>query len=86
MASSLTRLITFGVCIAALPVIRKAADAATREQAFSLWGGNLVPLLALGVCVWMAAHSTAKSWLYIGALLLFGLLLYMLEKTFLRKT
>lgn len=86
VASSLTRLITFAVCIAALPVIRKAADAVTREQAFRLWGGYLIPLLALGICVWMAAHSTARSWLYVGALLLFGLLLYLLEKSFLRKS
>ena len=86
VASSLTRLITFGVCIAALPVIRKAADAATREQAFRLWGGYLVPVLALGVCVWMAAHSTARSWIYVGGLLVFGLLLYLLEKRYLRNT
>lgn len=86
VASSLTRLITFGVCIAALPVIRNAADAETREQAFRLRGGYLIPVLALGVCVWMAWHSTAKSWLYVSGLVAFGLLLYVLEKAVLRKS
>lgn len=86
VASSLTRLITFGVCIAALPVIRKAADAETREQAFRLPGGYLIPVLALVVCAWMAAHSTAQSWVYVAGLLVFGLLLYVLEKATLRKS
>jgi amino acid transporter len=86
VASSLTRLITFAVCIVSLPVIRNAADQETREQAFRLRGGYVVPALALGVCTWMAAHSTMKSWLYVGALVALGLLLFALEKAVLRKS
>lgn len=86
VASSLTRLITYAVCIVALPVIRKSAGEAARERAFRLPGGNVIPVLALVVCAWMAAQSTARSWLYAGALLGLGLLLYGLEKSVLRKS
>jgi amino acid transporter len=86
VASSLTRLITFAVCIVSLPVIRKRAIEEAREQSFRLRGGYLVPALALGVCIWMAAHSTVQSWLYVSALVALGLLLFALEKVVLRKS
>ncbi len=86
VASSLTRLITFGVCILALPVIRKRADQEMRDAAYRLKGGNTIPVLAMIVSVWMAAQSSLDSWLYVGGLLVFGLLLYWLEARLLRKS
>ena len=86
VASSLTRLITFAVCIVSLPVIRRQPIEGTREQSFRLRGGYLVPALALIVCFWMAAHSTAKSWIYVGGLIMVGLALYAFEKVVLRKS
>ena len=80
IASSLARLIAYGVSIAALPVIRRAADEETRRNAFRLPGGYLVPAIALGLCVWMASFSSAESWRFIAVLLLAGFLIYGIER------
>ncbi len=80
IASSLTRLITYAVCIAALPVIKKRAEPEARQRAFNLKGGYTIPVIALGLCVWMASHSSAESWKFVAALLAAGLLLYAIEK------
>jgi APA family basic amino acid/polyamine antiporter len=75
-ASSLTRLISYVLSIAALPSIRRQADAETRAQAYRLKGGYVIPVLALLLCIWIAVQSTAYSWLLTGGLLVLGLLLY----------
>ncbi len=80
IASSLARLIAYGVSIAALPVIRRAADEETRKNAFRLPGGYLVPAIALGLCVWMASYSSAESWRFIAVLLVAGFLIYGIER------
>lgn len=79
-ASSLTRLIVYALCITALPVIRERADAEARARAFRLKGGWTVPLIALGLCVWIALQSRADAWQVTGVLLLAGLLLYALAR------
>lgn len=79
-ASSLTRLIVYVLCILALPVIRNKADAQARERAYRLKGGYLIPLVALVLSVWIAAHSTLYSWQVTGILLLVGLALYWLAR------
>jgi len=80
IASSLTRLITYAVCIAALPVIRKRADDEARARAYRLKGGYAIPAVALGLCVWMASYSSADSWMFVAGLLAAGLVLYSIEK------
>ena len=85
IASSLTRLITYAVCIAALPVIKKRADSAARQHAFNLKGGYTIPIIALGLCVWMASHSSAESWKFVAALLATGLLLFWIEHLSIRR-
>ena len=75
-ASSLTRLISYVLSIAALPAIRRQADAETLAQAYRLKGGYAIPVLALLLCIWIALQSTADSWRLTGGLLLLGLLLY----------
>jgi APA family basic amino acid/polyamine antiporter len=84
-ASSLTRLITYIVCIAALPVIKGNADTATIARAFRIPGGYTVPVVALILCLWVARHSEAKSWELTGALLIIGLALYGLEQLRVKK-
>jgi amino acid transporter len=79
-ASSLTRLVVYVLCIGALPVIRRRADAEARTRAFSLKGGYLIPAVALALCLWIAAQSTRKSWEVFGSLLVAGLALYWLAK------
>src|SRR5690606_29595756 len=61
-ASSLTRLIVYALCIAALPVIRRRADAEARARAFRLKGGYAIPAAALAMCAWMAMQSATDAW------------------------
>ncbi len=77
-ASSLTRLIVYVLCILALPVIRRKADAGARARAFRLQGGYIVPGVALGLCIWIASNSTLYSWQVTGFLLVVGFGLYWL--------
>jgi hypothetical protein len=63
-----------------LPVIRHRADEEARSRAFRLKGGYFIPAVALGLCIWIAAQSTQKSWEVFGWLLVAGLALYGLAK------
>ncbi len=78
-ASSLTRLISYVLCIASLPAIRAQADEETRALAFRLRGGYAIPLVALLLCLWIMFQSALDAWLMTGALLLVGLGLYRLS-------
>lgn len=80
IASSLTRLIVYGVSIAGLPIIKRKADRETREKAFKLKGGYTIPATALALCAWMASYSSAESWQFVGILLAVGLVLFGVEK------
>lgn len=77
-ASSLTRLIGYGLCIAALPVIRNKATPEERSAAWRLKGGYTIPAAAMILCLWMATHANVESWQVTGGLLAAGLLLYVL--------
>ena len=75
-ASSLTRLISYVLCIGALPVIRKNASEVERQEAYRLKGGYTIPAIALVVCLFIGAQSELRSWVVTGGLLLLGLGLY----------
>jgi APA family basic amino acid/polyamine antiporter len=77
-ASSLTRLISYVLCIGALPIIRKKASEEERREAYGLKGGYTIPVIALLVCLFIGAQSDLRSWLVTGGLLLVGLVLYAL--------
>lgn len=85
VASSLARLITYAVCIAALPVIKRGASSDAKQRAYGLKGGHTIPVIAFGVCVWMASYSTAQSWQFVIGLLIAGLVLFWIEKISTRK-
>jgi amino acid transporter len=76
VASSLMRLLTYILCISALPLVRSKASAEQRAMAFRLPGGCGIPLVALALCVWIAAQAHLDAWLMTLALLGLGLLLY----------
>jgi len=86
IASSLTRLITYIVCIAALPVIKRQADRDMTDRAYRLKGGYTIPIIALGLCIWMASNSSAESWKFVAGLLAVGLLLFWLEQFTVRRS
>jgi APA family basic amino acid/polyamine antiporter len=76
IASSLTRLISYIFCIAALPTVRKQATEEARSEAYRLKGGYAIPVIALIICIWIAAQSTLDSWIFTGQLLAVGLVFY----------
>ena len=84
VASTLTRMIVYSVSIASLPNIKKQADPEVAANAFKLPGGYTIPVIALGLCIWIASHSKAESWIFTGGLLLVGLALFGIEKLLLR--
>lgn len=80
IATSLARLISFIVCIAALPVIRRQADEEAVAQAYRLSGGYTIPAIAFILCLWVVAQSTLDSWLIVSGLLILGLVPYFLTQ------
>ncbi|MCH7855004.1 MAG: APC family permease [Proteobacteria bacterium] len=80
IASSLTRLISYILCIAALPTIRRQAGEEVRAQAYRLKGGYSIPAVAMIVCVWIAAQSKPETWIFTGKLLLIGLVFYVIAR------
>jgi amino acid transporter len=86
IASTLTRMIVYSVSIAALPIIKKQANPEVAANAFNLPGGYAIPVLALGLCVWMATYSSVESWKFVGLLLIVGLVLFGIEKLILKTT
>ncbi len=85
IAASLTRLITYLVCIAALPVIKGQADTATLARAFRIKGGYTIPVIAFCLCLWVTSHSSLDSWKLVGVLLAAGLVLFWLEQMRIKK-
>ena len=71
---ALSRVLYYTTTCAAVPVLRLRKAAAGR--AFTLPGGWTVPALALAVCLWLLAGSTARQALITGAAMLAGSVLY----------
>ena len=80
VASSLARLLTYALCICALPAVRRRASGEPGSGQYRLRGGYAIPLLGLAICVWLLLHTTRENWLAVGVLLALGVSLYMLEK------
>ena len=79
-ASSLTRLIAYGLCIGALPIIRRKASTTDKANGFILKGGYTIPLIAISLCIWIAAQSSLRAWQITGTMLVLGLVLYWLAQ------
>ena len=85
IASALTRMLTYIVCIAALPVIKGKADHATIAKAFKVPGGYTIPFIAFVLCLWLASKSPTEAWQLVGIMLAVGLGLYWLEQLSIKK-
>ncbi|MFT7289115.1 MAG: amino acid transporter [Halieaceae bacterium] len=80
VASSVSRLLAYISCIAALPAVRRSASEEVHRTAFRIRGGFLIPLVALLVCFWLLLQTKTENWVAVGLLLLVGLSLYLLER------
>ena len=80
IASTLSRMIAYGICMLALPQIRKKADAETLKNATTLPGGYLIPAIGFFVTVYAATQSTLLSWQYIAIFVTVGSLLYFVNR------
>ena len=85
VASSLSRMLSYIVCIASLPIIRNRASEAMKARAYRIRGGYLVPLAGLAICLWLTAQANAQNWRTVGILLAIGLVLYGIERIFLKR-
>jgi len=68
--STLIRLLTYMVCIAALPALTRRAT--EPELAFNLPGGMLIPAIAFGLCIWLMLEAPATAWITLGGFILAG--------------
>jgi amino acid transporter len=72
-ASTLTRLLTYVVSAAALPVIERRNGVSSNLH-------TVVAVLAIATSCWIGAQASAKSWLIFAALIGTGTLLYLLAQ------
>ena len=85
VASSLSRMLSYILCIGALPVIRNRASEDMKTRAFRVRAGYLVPLVGLAICLWLTAQATAENWRTVGILLAIGFVLYAAERLYQRR-
>jgi amino acid transporter len=78
VASALMRMLTYLLCIAALPVIRRRLLASRPTGMPGRSVALLVPVAAFALCLWIAAQADVRAWSMIAGLSLLGLALYWL--------
>ena len=81
--STLARLLTYIVCIAALPRLEKTIEPV--ENQFRLPGGLLIPAIAMILCLWLITYASAQAWLTCLAFMGLGTVLYLLSRRISRK-
>lgn len=80
IVSSLSRMLSYLLCIAALPKIRSEAGVASAGSLGKLlrhWG---IPLIAAAMCLWASSQSTFEAWRALGTLVAVGVILYALAR------
>jgi len=82
--STLARLLTYIVCIAALPRLEKTIEPV--ENQFRLPGGLLIPAIAMILCLWLITYASAQAWLTCLAFMGLGTVLYVLSRRMSRKS
>jgi len=79
-ASSLARMIAYVLSIGGLPSIRRQASAEAAAKAFRLPLGFLIPIIALTLCIWIAASAPPSAWYLLLGQAAVGILLYALVR------
>jgi len=78
--STLARLLTYIVCIAALPRLEKTIEPIPGQ--FTLPGGFLIPVIAMLLSLWLITYASAEAWLTTLVFMGFGTVLYILSRRF----
>jgi amino acid transporter len=78
-------MLSYILCIGALPVIRNRASDEMKTRAYRIRGGYVVPLVGFAICLWLTAQATAENWRTVGILLAIGFVLYAVERLFQRR-
>ncbi len=78
-------MLSYILCIGALPVIRNRASNEMKARAYRIRGGYLVPVVGLAICLWLTAQANAQNWKTVGILLAIGFVLYAVERRFLQR-
>ena len=74
--STFVRLLTYGLCIASLPIIEKTVPAAAGQ--FRLPGGLAIPCFALLLTLWLLSQSTLENFAIAGCVVVAGTVGYWL--------
>jgi amino acid transporter len=72
--STVVRLMVYVMCITTLPVLHKKLG--EYEGQFRLYGGMVIPVIALVISIWLMTHASLKSWVATGVFMLLGCILY----------
>lgn len=76
--STLARLLTYIVSIAALPRLEKTTEVI--EDQFTLPGGMLIPAVAMLLCLWLISFASLESWLTTLVFMAVGSAFYMMSR------
>lgn len=76
--STLVRLLTYMICIAALPRLEKTTE--SYEGQFKLPGGMVIPVIAFGLCIWLVTKASVDAWIYLAAFITAGTILYLISR------
>jgi APA family basic amino acid/polyamine antiporter len=77
VVSTLARLLSYILGVAALPVLEKRIENTDRQ--FKLPGGYFIPALALLLCLWLITFASATAWLTTAGFFALGSVLYMVS-------
>ena len=77
--STLARLLTYIVCIAALPRLERTIEPV--ENPFNLPGGLLIPAIAMVLCLWLISYASAQAWMTCLLFMGLGTILYALSRS-----
>jgi len=78
LANVVTLLLYLLCCLAALELTRR--DVRTDGAPFTFPGANLIPILAIGVIIWILTHATAKEFAVTAACLGIASLLFFVRQ------
>jgi basic amino acid/polyamine antiporter, APA family len=83
LANVVTLLLYLLCCLAALELTRR--DVRTDGTPFTFPGANLIPILAIGVIIWILAHATAKEFAVTAVCLGVASLLFLVRRLMVRR-